>query len=95
MNDVFDARSAGGLLMRMTTRAAVALVLTSSILACGESKESSKKVETPRPPLAKPGPAASGEPVEDKGAPGEAGGAPQDPAGQDAPSPKAPAPEIP
>jgi hypothetical protein len=69
-----------------------AMLLMAPLLGCGGSEAPSTPSQAGAPQAA---PTGGGERIEDQGAPGEAGGAPQDPAGQDAPSPKAPAPEMP
>ena len=66
-----------------------ALLLGAPLLGCGSSEPPAQKAQ---PPHTLPG---GGETIQDHGAPGEAGGAPQNPAGQDAPSPRAPAPVAP
>jgi hypothetical protein len=68
------------------------MLLVTPLVGCGGSEAPPTRSQAP---ATQPGPTGGGEPIEDHGAPGEAGGAPQDPAGQDAPSPKAPAPEMP
>lgn len=73
-------------------RTLVVLLLVLPLVGCGGSDAPSKRTATPAPQGTLAG---GGKPIEDTGAPGEAGGAPQDPAGQDAPSPNAPAPEVP
>lgn len=69
-----------------------AALLVAPLLGCGGSEPPAAPSQA-RTPQA--GATGGGERIEDQSAPGEAGGAPQDPAGQDAPSPKAPAPEMP
>jgi hypothetical protein len=63
-----------------------AMLAMAPILGCGSRETSSTASQKAAAPT------DGGERIIDEGAPGEAGGAPQDPAGQDAPSPKAPAP---
>ena len=67
-------------------RAALLAILLAPLAACGGGDSRSTQGDKP---------AVVGERIQDQGAPGEAGGAPQDPAGQDAPSPDAPPPEAP
>ena len=69
-----------------------AILLVAPLVGCGGGEAPSTASQT-RP--AQGAPTGGGERIMDHGAPGEAGGAPQDPAGQDAPSPRAPAPEAP
>jgi hypothetical protein len=76
----------------MGCSAIVVALLVCPLVGCGGGDAPSKEAAAPAPQGA---PAGGGMPIEDEGAPGEAGGAPQDPAGQDAPSPDAPAPEVP
>ena len=71
---------------------ALCAVLLAVLPGCGGNESPSQPTQT-RAPQGEP--TGGGERIEDEGAPGEAGGAPQDPAGQDAPSPNAPAPEMP